>query len=69
MVVVQVLVNLPVFLWAGVDDLIAILFRHDIDLMISQVRLKLFGLFQTTRTERHEVIRGFGGALVPNEFA
>ena len=53
MIVVHRQVNLIVFLWVGVDDFIAVLFRHDIDLIIGKVRLELFGLVKSTRTEKH----------------
>ena len=52
-VVVHVQVNLFVFLWTGVDDFIAILFRHDTDLILGQVRLKQFGLVNPARTKRY----------------
>lgn len=53
MIVVHVEVNLFVFLRTGVDDVIVVLFRYDINLILGQVRLELFGLFNSTRTERH----------------
>ena len=42
--VVHVDVNFLVFLRTRVDDVIAVLFRHDIDLTLAKVSLKLFGL-------------------------
>ena len=36
MVVMHVEVNLFVFFWTGVDDFIAIFFRHDTDLVFAQ---------------------------------
>lgn len=53
MIVVHRQVYFLVFLWVGVDDFIAVLFRHDIDLIIGKVRLKLLGLLKSTRTEKH----------------
>ena len=53
MIVVHVEVNFLVFLKTTVNDIIVVLFRHDIDLIIGQVRLKLFGLVNPARTERH----------------
>ena len=53
MVVVHVQVNLLVFLWASVDDFIAVFFGHDTDLIIGKVGLKLFRLLESTRTKRH----------------
>ena len=53
MIVVHVEVNFLVFLRTTVNYIIAVLFRHDIDLTIGQVRLELFGLFNPAWTERH----------------
>ena len=53
MVVVHVQINSLVFLWASVDDFIAVFFRYDIDLAIGQVCLKLFSLVESTCTKRH----------------
>ena len=53
MIVVHVEVNLFVFLRTSVDDVIVVLFRHDIDLMLGQVHLEQFGLVNPTRTKRH----------------
>ena len=53
MIVVHVEVNFLVFLRTTVNDIIAVLFRHDIDLIIGQVRLELFGLFNPARPKRH----------------
>ena len=52
-VVVHIEVNLLVFLWAGVDDIIVVLSRDNIDLVFGQVRLELFGLLDPTRSERY----------------
>ena len=57
-IVVVVEVNLLVFLRTGVDDIILILFGHDIDLVFGQVRLKQFGLLDSARLERHAGILG-----------
>ena len=55
--VIMVLVHVEVypfdFLWPGVDDIVVVLFRDDIDLIPGHVRLKQFGLFDPTRTERY----------------
>ena len=53
MIVVHVQVNLLVFLWTGIDDFIAVFFGHDTDLIIGQVRLKLFSFFNSARTKRY----------------
>ena len=45
MIVVHVEVNPFVFLRTSVDDIIVVLFRDDIDLILGQVRLKQFGVF------------------------
>ena len=52
MVVVYVEVNFLVVLRTRVDDVIVVLFRHEIDLILGQVRLKLFGLHNFVGTER-----------------
>ena len=51
--VVHVEVNPFVFLRTSLDDIIVVLFQDDIDLILVQVRLKQFGLFNPTRTERY----------------
>ena len=53
MVVVHVEVNPFVFLRTGVDDIIVVLFRDDIDLILGQVGLKQFGLLDPTRFEKY----------------
>ena len=53
MVVVHIEVNLLPFLWTRIDDFIGVFFGHDIDLIIGQVRLKLFSFFNSARTKRH----------------
>ena len=53
MIVVHVEVNFLVFLRTTVNDIIAVLFLHDIDLIIAQVRLEQFCLFKPARTKRH----------------
>ena len=53
MVVVHVEVYPFIFLRTGVDDIIVVLFRDDIDLILGHVRLEQFGLFDPTRTERY----------------
>ena len=47
---------LLVFLRTGVDDFILIFFGHDIDLVFRQVRLKLFGLLDSARSEPYACI-------------
>ena len=53
MIVVHVEVNLFVFFRTSVDNVIVVLFQDDTDLILGQVRLKLFGLFNPARTRRH----------------
>ena len=53
MVVVHVEVYPFVFLRTSVDDIVVVLFRDDIDLILGQVCLEQFGLFNLTRTERY----------------
>ena len=51
MVIVRVKVNPLIFLSTDLDDFIAVLFRHNTDLIIGHVRLKLFGLLKFTQIE------------------
>ena len=67
MIVVHVEVNSLVFLRTTVSDIIVVLFRHDIDLIIGQVRLEQFGLGQS-RTDQ-EAPQRFGEVPVPSAFA
>ena len=55
-VVVQVQIDLLVFVWTGVDDFIIVFFRHDIDLILGQVQLKFLSFFYTTRTHRNTCV-------------
>ena len=56
-IVVHVQVNLLVFLRTAVNNLLVVLFGHNINLILGQIRLKLLGFFDTTRTQRNV---GFG---------
>ena len=53
MIVVHVQINSLVLLWTPINELIAIFFGHNINLIISQVRLEVFGLINSAQTERH----------------
>ena len=63
-VVVQVQINLLVFVWTSLNDIIIVFFRHDIDLILGQVQLK----FLQYHTDPKEHLRWYE-VLEPIGFA
>ena len=55
-VVMHVQVNPLVFVWTTVNNLIVVLFRYNVNLILGQICLKLFGFFDTARTQRNACI-------------
>ena len=52
-IVVHVQINLFVFLRTTVDDVVVVLFGHDVDLILGQIRLKPLSFLDTTRSQRN----------------
>jgi hypothetical protein len=53
MIVMQKQINPFLFIRSGKNDRILMLFRNNVDLIISQIRLKLFDFVYTARTYRN----------------
>ena len=50
-VVGHVQINSLVFVWATVNNVVAVLFRNNDDLIVGQIRLKPFGFFNSARAK------------------